>query len=137
MDEMIYDTRMHNARNGTGFILALFGLIGIMVMFTEAMIIPALPTLQAEFNTTASMGVMDCVNLPSRQCCCHTHICQAGRFVWQKEVPSRVYDLLYDWRHRQRLCVEFTVAHSIQGPSRHGPGDVPARIRHHPGRIST
>ena len=26
MDEMIYDTRMHNARNGTGFILALFGL---------------------------------------------------------------------------------------------------------------
>ena len=54
MDEMIYDTRMHNARNGTGFILALFGLIGIMVMFTEAMIIPALPTLQAEFNTTAA-----------------------------------------------------------------------------------
>jgi len=41
-------------RNGTWFVLALFGLIGIMVMFTEAMITPALPTLQAEFNTTAA-----------------------------------------------------------------------------------
>jgi len=41
-------------RNGTWFVLALFGLIGIMVMFTEAMIMPALPTLQAEFNTTAA-----------------------------------------------------------------------------------
>jgi len=41
-------------QNGTIFVLALFGLIGIMVMFTEAMITPALPTLQTEFNTTAA-----------------------------------------------------------------------------------
>jgi MFS family permease len=29
-------------------------LIAIMVMFTESMLIPALPTLQAEFNSTAT-----------------------------------------------------------------------------------
>jgi len=54
MNETINNTRIRNGRNGTGFILALFGLIGIMVMFTEAMIMPALPTLQHEFNTTAA-----------------------------------------------------------------------------------
>ena len=54
MNETVYNTQIRNTRNGTGFVLALFGLIGIMVMFTEAMIMPALPTLQAEFNTTAA-----------------------------------------------------------------------------------
>jgi MFS family permease len=41
-------------RNGTGSILVILGLIAIMVMFTESMLIPALPTLQAEFNSTAT-----------------------------------------------------------------------------------
>ena len=56
MNETVHNTQspLPATRNGTGFVLALFGLIGIMVMFTEAMIMPALPTLQAEFNTTAA-----------------------------------------------------------------------------------
>ncbi|MGZ4904435.1 MAG: MFS transporter [Halobacteriota archaeon] len=41
------------ARNGTSFILIILSLIAIMIMFTESMLIPALPTIQAEFNTTA------------------------------------------------------------------------------------
>jgi len=45
---------MQIERNGTGAILVVLGLIAIMVMFTESMLIPALPTLQAEFNSTAT-----------------------------------------------------------------------------------
>jgi len=41
-------------RNGTGFILVILSLIAIMVMFTESMLIPALPTIQAEFNSTVT-----------------------------------------------------------------------------------
>jgi EmrB/QacA subfamily drug resistance transporter len=41
-------------RTGTGFTLALFGIVGIMVLYTEAMIITAVPTIQAQFNTTAA-----------------------------------------------------------------------------------
>ncbi|MGZ4863567.1 MAG: MFS transporter [Halobacteriota archaeon] len=41
-------------RNGTGFILVILSLISIMVMFTESMLIPALPTIQAEFNSTVT-----------------------------------------------------------------------------------
>jgi len=56
MNETAHSTQspLPTTRNGTVFVLALFGLIGIMVMFTEAMIMPALPTLQTEFNTTAA-----------------------------------------------------------------------------------
>jgi len=56
MNETAHNTQspLPTTRNGTVFVLALFGLIGIMVMFTEAMITPALPTLQTEFNTTAA-----------------------------------------------------------------------------------
>ena len=43
-----------NKRNGTGFILVILSLISIMVMFTESMLIPALPTIQAEFNSTVT-----------------------------------------------------------------------------------
>ena len=39
-------------QNDTTFIIILLGFIGVMVMFTESMLIPALPTLQSEFNTT-------------------------------------------------------------------------------------
>jgi EmrB/QacA subfamily drug resistance transporter len=41
-------------QNELSFILVLLSLISIMIMFTEAMLIPALPTLQVEFNTTAT-----------------------------------------------------------------------------------
>ena len=41
-------------QNELSFILVLLSLIAIMIMFTESMLIPALPTLQAEFNTTAT-----------------------------------------------------------------------------------
>lgn len=47
-------TTVQIERNGTGSILVILGLIAIMVMFTESMLIPALPTLQAEFNSTAT-----------------------------------------------------------------------------------
>ena len=36
----------------TSFIIIILCLIAVMVMFTESMLIPALPTLQSEFNTT-------------------------------------------------------------------------------------
>jgi EmrB/QacA subfamily drug resistance transporter len=39
-------------QNGTSFILIILGFIAVMVMFTESMLIPALPTLQSEFKTT-------------------------------------------------------------------------------------
>ncbi len=39
-------------QNDTTFIIILLGFIGVMVTFTESMLIPALPTLQSEFNTT-------------------------------------------------------------------------------------
>ncbi|MGB8311809.1 MAG: MFS transporter [Halobacteriota archaeon] len=39
-------------QNGTSFIIIILGFIAVMVMFTESMLIPALPTLQSEFNTT-------------------------------------------------------------------------------------
>lgn len=41
-------------RNGTGFILVILSLIAIMIMFTESMLIPSLPTIQAEFNSTVT-----------------------------------------------------------------------------------
>ncbi|MGZ5539697.1 MAG: MFS transporter [Halobacteriota archaeon] len=41
-------------QNELSFILVLLSLTAIMIMFTESMLIPALPTLQAEFNTTAT-----------------------------------------------------------------------------------
>ena len=44
----------HFKPNGTSSILIILSLIAIMVMFTESMLIPALPTLQAEFNSTAT-----------------------------------------------------------------------------------
>ena len=108
-----------------------------MVMFTEAMIIPALPTLEAEFNTTAAWCswivsiylLVSAVAIPI--------FAKLGDSYGKKKFLLVCMTFYTIWRHRQRLCVEFTVAHSIQGPSRHGPGDVPARIRHHPGRIST
>ncbi len=48
---------MKNARierNEMSFILVILSLIAIMIMFTESMLIPALPTIQAEFNSTAT-----------------------------------------------------------------------------------
>jgi EmrB/QacA subfamily drug resistance transporter len=39
-------------QNGSSFILIILGFMAVMVMFTESMLIPALPTLQVEFNTT-------------------------------------------------------------------------------------
>ena len=48
------------------FILVLLSLTAIMIMFTESMLIPALPTLQAEFNTTGHVDVVDTVSLLSR-----------------------------------------------------------------------
>jgi MFS family permease len=44
----------HFKPNGTSSIVIILSLIAIMVMFTESMLIPALPTLQAEFNSTAT-----------------------------------------------------------------------------------
>jgi len=41
-----------NTRNDTRFTLLLLGLVAIMILFTEAMIIPALPTIQSQFDTT-------------------------------------------------------------------------------------
>ncbi|MGZ4937634.1 MAG: MFS transporter, partial [Halobacteriota archaeon] len=42
------------ARNEMSFILVILSLIAVMIMFTESMLIPALPTIQAEFNSTAT-----------------------------------------------------------------------------------
>ena len=39
-------------QSDTSFIIIILCLIAVMVMFTESMLIPALPTLQSEFNTT-------------------------------------------------------------------------------------
>ena len=39
-------------QDSTSFILIILGFIAVMVTFTESMLIPALPTLQSEFNTT-------------------------------------------------------------------------------------
>ncbi len=36
------------------FVLALFSIVAIMVLYTEAMIIPALPTIEAQYNITAA-----------------------------------------------------------------------------------
>ncbi len=50
-------SEMNNARtirNEMSFILVILSLIAIMIMFTESMLIPALPTIQAEFNSTAT-----------------------------------------------------------------------------------
>ena len=41
----------HFKPNGTSPIVIILSLIAIMVMFTESMLIPALPTLQAEFDS--------------------------------------------------------------------------------------
>ena len=46
-------TRADGTRAGTG-ILVLLSLIGLMVLYTETMIIAALPTIQAQFNTTTA-----------------------------------------------------------------------------------
>jgi MFS family permease len=44
----------HFKLNGTSSVVIILSRIAIMVMFTESMLIPALPTLQAEFNSTAT-----------------------------------------------------------------------------------
>jgi MFS family permease len=41
-------------QNDLNFVLVLLSIIAVMAMFTESMFIPALPTLQAEFSTTAT-----------------------------------------------------------------------------------
>jgi predicted MFS family arabinose efflux permease len=46
-------TRADGTRAGTG-ILILLSLIALMVLYTETMIIAALPTIQAQFNTTTA-----------------------------------------------------------------------------------
>ena len=40
--------------NGVGWILALLSLIALMSMYTETMIIAALPKIQSQFNTTTA-----------------------------------------------------------------------------------
>jgi EmrB/QacA subfamily drug resistance transporter len=55
MREAMNETRtVQIKQNDLSFILVLLSLTAIMIMFTESMLIPALPTLQAEFNTTAT-----------------------------------------------------------------------------------
>jgi MFS family permease len=39
----------------TGLVLVILSLTGLMVSFSESMLIPALPTLQAEFHTTEAV----------------------------------------------------------------------------------
>ncbi len=47
--------RLHSLKGGTGIILVILSLTGLMVSFSESMLIPVLPTLQNEFNTTEAV----------------------------------------------------------------------------------
>jgi MFS family permease len=48
-------TRSSGLESGTGLVLIILSLTGLMVSFSESMLIPALPTLQAEFHTTEAV----------------------------------------------------------------------------------
>jgi EmrB/QacA subfamily drug resistance transporter len=43
-----------NTRTSPGFTLVLFSIVAIMVLYTEAMIIPALPAIEAQYHITAA-----------------------------------------------------------------------------------
>ncbi len=47
--------RSNGLGGGTGLVLVILSLTGLMVSFSESMLIPALPTLQAEFHTTEAV----------------------------------------------------------------------------------
>ena len=47
--------RSNDLAGSTGLVLVILSLTGLMVSFSESMLIPALPTLQAEFHTTEAV----------------------------------------------------------------------------------
>ncbi len=51
----IVAVRSNGVEAGTGLVLAILSLTGLMVSFSESMLIPALPVLQAEFHTTQAV----------------------------------------------------------------------------------
>jgi hypothetical protein len=51
----ILAVRSNGVEAGTGLVLAILSLTGLMVSFSESMLIPALPVLQAEFYTTEAV----------------------------------------------------------------------------------
>ena len=116
------------ARNGMSFILVILSLIAVMIVFTESMLIPALPTIQAEFNTTATWTswilsiylVAGAVFTPI--------FGKLGDTYGKKKLLVICMSL-----HRRCcckwLCVEYPELAGLQGAAGPGYGHVSARIR--------
>ena len=97
--------RSNGLGRGTGLVLVILSLTGLMVSFSESMLIPALPTLQAEFHTTeAVVSWVPAIYLLFGSLTTPTF----GKLgdTYGKEVVARGTDALHDCRYRKRVRVE-------------------------------
>jgi predicted MFS family arabinose efflux permease len=93
-------------QNDLNFVLVLLSIIAVMAMFTESMFIPALPTLQAEFRTTATWTswilsiylVAGAVSMPI--------VGKLGDMYRKKKILV-LFEPLYHWSNLERVCLEY------------------------------